>query len=246
MTFAQDLYYDKSGTDPNKTADWEVAKKQGFKLVDDYLETFSGLHKWLEDTKKFAYKHGYVETLFGRQRRLPDLKSKTQTLKSNAERQSINAPIQGTGSDFTLLSVIKINHWLKENNMKSVMVATVHDSIVFDIFIPELPTVSAAVKHIMEHVHEPYIDTQIPVTIDLELGVNYGATFEVALEECQSITNVDAFQDWIHQSQLKKYQKEITTLCGQGWDKNQVLEFLKSHHRPIKDLSEFLSDLYSQ
>ena len=90
--------------------------------MDDYLNTFSGLDKWLKDTKKFAYKHGYVETLFGRRRRLPDLKSKVPTLKSNAERQSINAPIQGTGSDFTLLSIIQINKWLKDNHMKSMIV----------------------------------------------------------------------------------------------------------------------------
>lgn len=245
-TFAQDLYYDKSGKNPKKTSDWEKAKEQGFKLVEDYLHTFSGLDKWLKNTKKFAYKHGYVETLFGRRRRLPDLKSKVPTLKANAERQSINAPIQGTGSDFTLLSLIQINEWLKQNHMKSMIIATVHDSIVFDVYIPELSEVATKVKQIMEHVHEPYIDTEIPVRADLELGVNYGATFEVELEDCQKIATVSDFKEWHHRNALKKYQKEIKTLHDNGWDYKQLLDWMKSHHRPLKELAEFIIALYSE
>ena len=216
------------------------------KLVDDYLNTFSGLKKWLEDTKKFAYKNGYVETMFGRRRRLPDLKSKVPTLQANAERQAINAPIQGTGSDCTLLSLIHINKWLKENNMKSMIVCTVHDSIVFDIYIPELPEVASAIKRIMEHVHEPYIETIIPIRADLEMGVNYGSVFEVELEECQSISTVEDFNAWVHKNKLKKYQKEITTLKGNGWDYRQVLSYMQEHDRPIKELAEFIIQAYSE
>lgn len=245
VTFAQDLYYDKSGKNPNKTSDWDEAKKQGFKLVEDYLNAFSGLDTWLKNTKKFAYKHGYVETMFGRRRRLPDLKSKVPTLKSNAERQAINAPIQGTGSDLTLLSIIKINSWLKNNNKKSMIVATVHDSIVFDVYIPELPEVSTMVKKIMEHVHEPYIDTEIPIKADLELGVNYGSTFEVELEECQGLRTVEDFKYWNHKNKIKKYQKEITTLHGKGWDYKTLLEYLQKHNRPINELREFIIETYS-
>ena len=150
VTFAKDLYYDPSGKTPGKTSDWEKAKKMGFDIVDHFLGTFSGLAKWLDKTRKFAYKHGYVETMFGRRRRLPDLHSKVRTLKSDAERQAVNAPIQGTGSDLTMLSVIQLNRWLKDNNMKSVLVATVHDSIVFDVYIPELHLLAPKIKEIME------------------------------------------------------------------------------------------------
>lgn len=245
ITFAQDLYYDKSGKNPKKTSDWDEAKKMGMKLVDDYLNTFSGLAKWLEDTKKFAYKHGYVETMFGRRRRLPDLKSKVPTLKSNAERQAINAPIQGTGSDFTLLSIIQIQNWLQSTGKKTKIVATVHDSIVFDVYIPELSEVSKTVKNIMEHVHEPYIDTPIPIISDLELGVNYGATFDVSLDECQKIVTPSDFSEWNHGNKIKKYQKEITTLHDKGWDYNQVLEYLQKHDRPAKELVDFIVETYS-
>lgn len=246
VTFAKDLYYDKSGKNPKKTDDWDKAKAEGMKLVDDYLNTFSGLHKWLEDTKRFAMKNGYVETMFGRRRRLPDLKSKVPTLRANAERQSINAPIQGTGSDFTLLSLIQIQKWLKENHMKSVMIATVHDSIVFDVYIPELHLVAPKVKEIMEHVHEPYIDTPIPIISDLELGANYGATFDVSLEETSEIKTVQDFEKWNHDKKLSKYKKEVTTFYDKGWDYNQVLDFLQKHDRPIDELASFIIETYSQ
>lgn len=246
ITFAQDLYYDKSGKNPKKTADWDEAKKLGMKLVDDYLNTFSGLARWLEDTKKFAYKNGYVETMFGRRRRLPDLKSKVPTLKSNAERQAINAPIQGTGSDFTLLSIIQIQNWLQSTGKRTKIIATVHDSIVFDVYIPELPDVSKTVKNIMEHVHEPYIDTPIPIISDLELGVNYGASFDVSVEDCQSIATAQDFAEWNHKNKLKKYQKEIINFHDKGWEYTQVLEYLQKNDRPAKELVNFIIDTYSK
>ena len=244
VTFAKDLYYDPSGKNPKKTDDWELAKAQGIKLVDDYLNTFSGLAKWLKDTKAFAYKKGYVETMFGRRRRLPDLKSKVPTLKANAERQAINAPIQGTGSDFTLLSIIQIQNWLESNNLKSKMIATVHDSIVFDIFIPELHIVSEAVKNIMEHVHEKYIKTPVPIIADLELGRNYGSTFEVDLSECKEILTVEDYKNWEHSQNLNKYKKEISNLHGQGWNVEQVIDYLVKYDRPVHELSDYLESVF--
>lgn len=246
VTFAQDLYYDKSGKDPKKTSDWEKAKAQGIKLVEDYLNTFSGLKKWLSDTKKFAYKHGYVETMFGRRRRLPELYSKVNALKSGAERQAINAPIQGTGSDFTLLSIIKIIKTMKEQHLKSVMICTVHDSLVFDVYIPELPTVAKLVKNIMEHVHEPYIDTPVPIKADIELGKNYGSVFEVDLEEVEKINTVEAFNEWEHKQKINKFKKEIKTLHGKGWDVDLVIDYLVTHDRPLKELQDYLIEVYSE
>ena len=184
--------------------------------------------------------------MFGRKRRLPDLNSKVYTLQSNAERQSINAPIQGTGSDFTLLSLIQINNWLKKNNKKSMIIATVHDSIVFDVYIPELSEVAQKVKDIMEHVHEPYIDTIIPIISDLELGENYGSSFDAPLEEVKAIKSSKDFKEWVHDKKLKKYQKEISTLHDKGWDYKQVLGFLQEHDRPIEELTSFIVETYSE
>ena len=235
-TFAKDLFFDPSGKVAGKTSDWEKAKQEGFAIVDHFLGTFSGLRDWLEKTKKFALKHGYVETMFGRRRRLPDLKSKLPALKASAERQAINAPIQGTGSDLTLLSLIQINNFFKQNGLKSMMIATVHDSIVFDVYIPELPLVSRTVKQIMESVHKPYIDTNVPILAELELGNNYGNTIEIDLESCIQIGTSEIFMSWLHKQELKKYQKEIEYLKKINWTQDQILQYLERYHRPISEL----------
>lgn len=244
ITFAKELYYDPSGTVPGKTDDWDEAKREGFDLVEHFLGTFDGLGRWLERTKKFAYKHGYVETMFGRRRRLPDLHSRVSGLKSNAERQAINAPIQGTGSDLTMLSVIQINNWLKKNRLRSLIVATVHDSIVLDVYLPELSVVGPMVKRIMEHVHEPYIDTEVPILAELEMGINYGATFEVAAEDCQKMTTISDFNCWVHDQSLVKYRKEIDFFKKHNWNKQQVLQYLEQYHRPIRELVNYLEQTF--
>lgn len=244
-SFAKDLYYDPTGKDPNKTKDWEKAKREGFQLIDHFLGTFTGLRNWLEKTKQFANKHGYVETMFGRRRRLPDLKSKISSLKSDAERQAINAPIQGTGSDLTLLSLIHINDWLAKNRMKSLIVATVHDSIVFDVYLPELPELAVEIKQIMEHVHEPYFDTTVPILTDLEIGSNYGSTYEISLEDCMNISNYQKAYEWIHSRDLKKYRKEIEFFHKNGWDYKDVIGYLHQYKRPLKELYEALVEVYS-
>ena len=79
----------------------------------------------------------------------------------------------------------------------------------------------------MEHVHEPYIDTPVPIVSDLELGGSYGSTFDVSLEDCEQLGTFKAFHDWEHKSKLKKYQKEISSLHDKGWDYKAVLGYLK-------------------
>ena len=130
--------------------------------------------------------------------------------------------------------------------MKSKMIATVHDSIVFDVYIPELAIVAATVKDIMEHVHEPYIKTNIPIISELELGVNYGSTFDVDVEDCKQILTVKDFQKWNHDNKIHKFQKEVTELHKMGWDYKQVLEYLQKYGRPVKELFNFIVEEYSQ
>ena len=233
VTFARDLYYDPKGQIEGRTADWNEAKRQGFEIVDHFLGTFKGIKRWLEKTKEFAYDNGYVETMFGRRRRLPNLKSKIPDIRADAERQAINAPIQGTGSDFTMLSLIKISEYLKQANLRSQIIATVHDSIVFDVYLPELPTVAKAVKDIMESVHKPYINTVIPIVAELELGKNYGATFEIELDKVVNISTQTDFNAWKEEQYRTKYKKEIDFFIKQGWSIPNIQSWLLSNNRPI-------------
>lgn len=238
VTFAKDLYYDPKGKVPGKFKDWEKAKAEGFKLVDHFLGTFTGLRDWIENTKEFAREKGYVETMFGRRRRLPDIRSKLSSMRAEAERQAINAPIQGTGSDLTMLSVIQLVQWLKSNNMKSKIIATVHDSIVFDVYIPELHILAPMVKQIMESVHKPYIKTIVPIRADLELGKNYGATFEVELEEVVKISTYGDFVNWNDEQKFHKYIKEVEYLQKAGKKFRDIQAFCLSHGRPWDKILE--------
>ena len=245
VSFAKELYYDPSGTDPNKFSDWEKAKREGFKLVDHFLGTFTGLNNWLKRTKQFARKTGYVETMFGRRRRLPDLKSSVSRLKAEAERQAINAPIQGTGSDLTLLSLVHINNWLKQNNMKSLIIATVHDSIVFDVYLPEMPILAPQIKKIMESVHQPYINTRIPILIDLELGKDYGSSYEVDVDSCLDIYDETSFKEWVKQKNLSTYKKEVDYLKNKlNYDATEIFRYLLSHNRMNKNNPKVYNALY--
>lgn len=244
FSLARDLFYDPKGEIPGRTADWEEAKQKGIALVDKYMGTFTGLKAWIDNDKRFAYEHGYSCTMFGRRRRLPNLKSRVDALRANAERQAVNAPIQGTGSDLTMLSLISINQQLKDAGMKSMLVATVHDSLVMDVYIPEIPRVVELVKSTMSHVHEKYIDTPVPIDADVELGASYGEVYGISPEVAQTLGTPEAYREWLHSQRLKKYTKEMGMLHDKGWTKQQVIDYLQQYHRPEAELRESLEALY--
>lgn len=221
------------------------ATELGFKIVEDYLNAYPELSNWLDNTKKFAIENGYVETMFGRRRRLPDLYSSVPTLKENALRQAINAPIQGTGSDMTLRSIIEIQNYIFSNGLRSRMAGTVHDSIVFDVYIPEFNTLIPMAKHIMEHVHEPYIKTEVPLLSEIEAGDSYGGVFEISPEETESISNASDWYEWLHEQKINKYHKEITFFHDkEQFDKDATIAWMVKNNRPVKELQAFLDETY--
>lgn len=239
-TFGMDLFY---GNKEGQTLDVQEARELGSKLVKDYLSAFPGLSQWIKDTVKLAKKQGYVETMFGRRRRLPDLKSSIFSLKAEAERQAVNAPIQGTGSDMTLKSIILIQDYINSHKLKSKMICTVHDSLVFDVYFPELQELFEVIKHTMEHVHEPYIDSPVPILAEAEMGETYGSIFEV--DSVKSIITWEDYQDWLHDNKLHKYVGEIKGLHKAGWDYKKALNWLTEHQRPVAELKDKFIEIYS-
>ena len=180
-----------------------------------------------------ARKNGYVETLFGRRRRLPDMKSKDRFLRSEAERQAINAPIQGTGSDLTLLSVIKSVDFLVKEEFKSTCIGTVHDSIIFDVYIPELYQVVTRVKNIMEHVHENYFDTPVPIAADVEVGPSYGEMYDV--DNLEDISNFDGFNQWVKDCRNSKKKDILDTLINKHeYTPEQIQAYCEKFHTTLE------------
>lgn len=151
-------------------------------FYDDYFKTFSTLSKHLEKTKGFARKHGYTETLFGRRRQFPEMKSPLPYVRAQAERTAINAPIQGTQSDIIKKAMVLVDEMLqKEASGEAHLLLQVHDELVYEVKSEKLEVLAGKIKHIMETIL-PLSETHgIPLTVEAKVGENWG--------EMQTFTN---------------------------------------------------------
>ncbi|AYP68635.1 DNA polymerase I [Exiguobacterium phage vB_EalM-132] len=166
------------------------------RFIKNYFKRFPKVEKWIKDIKRKAKREKKVHTLTGRTRNLATIDSVDNYTASQAERQAVNAPIQSTGSDCTLMSLILINQWLKETGKLSRICVTVHDSIVLDMPKSEAIEVSEKVMHIMENLAEyvPFYKFlgDVPIVSEMEIGYNYAECFEGSLDELKE-KGVDGF-----------------------------------------------------
>jgi len=141
---------------------------QGSKqFIDTYFERYPGIKEYMDKTKKSANLKGYVTTIFGRRRYLPDLKSKNFNVRMFAERVAINTPIQGTAADMIKIAMIKIHQELLDK--KSKMLLQVHDELVFDVHKNETEDIQRIVKEGMEKA----IKLKVPIVVDMGIGENW-------------------------------------------------------------------------
>ncbi len=123
-------------------------------LIDSYFATFPTIHKYMSDAVESARENGYVSTRMGRKRRLPDINSKNPVVRGYAERNAINAPIQGAAADIIKVAMVDIDRKLTERNLKSKMIMQVHDELNFDVVPEELPEVQKIVVESMENAYK--------------------------------------------------------------------------------------------
>ena len=138
-------------------------------LIDDYFTAFPAIRSFIDNSVAFARENGYVETLFGRRRYLPDINARNATVRALAERNAVNAPIQGTSADIIKLAMIQVAARLKEKGLKSKMVLQIHDELLFDALPSEVPELQALVKDVMEHV----MNLRVPLTVECSAGANW-------------------------------------------------------------------------
>ena len=138
-------------------------------LIEDYFTAFPAIRSFIDDSVAFARENGYVETLFGRRRYLPDISARNATVRALAERNAVNAPIQGTSADIIKLAMIQVAARLKEKGLKSKMVLQIHDELLFDAIPSEVPELQALVKDVMEHV----MSLSVPLTVECSAGANW-------------------------------------------------------------------------
>ena len=139
------------------------------KIIEDYFANFPTISSYIDKAIASAREKGYAETLFGRRRYLPDITSKNNTVRSLAERNAINAPIQGTAADIIKKAMINVSKRLETSGMQSRMVLQVHDELVFDALLSEAEELKRTVTEEMENV----IQLSIPLTVDCNYGKNW-------------------------------------------------------------------------
>ncbi len=146
-----------------------ISRAEAKELIDGYYNSFPGIGAYIERVTAEARAKGYVETIFGRRRYLPDINSKNRIVRSLAERNAVNAPIQGSSADIIKLAMIKIHRRLLQEGFRSRMVLQIHDELLFDVYEAERESLMKLVREEMESV----CTLLVPLIVDCNAGKNW-------------------------------------------------------------------------
>jgi DNA polymerase-1 len=146
-----------------------ISRKEAQTLIDDYFANFPSIKDYINRSIETARKKGYVETLFGRRKYLPDINSNNHVVRNFAERNAINMPIQGTSADIIKIAMINILRKLEEGHFKASLIIQVHDELCFDVPNTELGLVKDLVKEEMEKA----VSLDVPLKADVGFGKNW-------------------------------------------------------------------------
>ena len=147
----------------------DIPRTEAKQLIDEYFNSFPKVKEYMDKSIAMAREKTYVETMMGRKRFLADINSRNSFVRGFAERNAINAPIQGSAADIIKLAMIDIFNELQEKNYKTKMILQVHDELVFDVYKPELEEIKKLVKTKMENA----VKLSIPLTVDIGVGENW-------------------------------------------------------------------------
>ena len=143
-----------------------IARKEAAEIIEQYFTQYSGIKQYMTDTMNFARENGYVQTLMGRRRYLRDINSANATVRGFAERNAINAPIQGSAADMIKIAMIKIHKEITERRLQSKMTMQVHDELVFDVLKSEIDVMKSVIEENMRHA----IKTTVPILVEIGEG----------------------------------------------------------------------------
>ncbi|TKC02137.1 DNA polymerase I [Pedobacter cryotolerans] len=146
-----------------------IPRKEAAEIIEQYFTQYPGIKRYMSDTMNFARENGYVETIMGRRRYLRDINSANMTVRGYAERNAINAPIQGSAADLIKIAMINIHKDMKDQKLESKMTMQVHDELVFDVLKTEIEQMKAIITNRMKTA----IKTEVPIEIEIGEGVNW-------------------------------------------------------------------------
>lgn len=146
-----------------------LSRNEAKELIDTYYKTYPKLRKYINEQVDFARDNGYVQTVLGRRRYLKDINSRNAVVRGAAERNAVNAPIQGSAADIIKIAMINIHNKLISGKFKTKMLLQVHDELVFDVYKPELENIKKLVKTEMENAYK----LSVPLVVDLGVGKDW-------------------------------------------------------------------------
>ena len=152
-----------------------IARGEADAYIKKYFERFPGIRDYMEETKAYARANGYVKTIFGRRVWVSGIKSKNPTERNFAERQAINAPLQGAAADIIRRAMVRLPPSLEHAGLKARMLLQVHDELVFEAPKAEAERLCALAREVMEAAPEPAVQLSIPLTVEAKAGATWGA-----------------------------------------------------------------------
>jgi DNA polymerase-1 len=146
-----------------------ISRKEAGEIIDQYFVKFPGIKKYMDETIRFAREHEYVETIMGRRRYIRDINSANGVMRGFAERNAINAPIQGSAADMIKIAMIRVHDEFRSKQLKSKMILQVHDELIFDTHLDETETVKTIVRDCMQNA----IPMKVPIEVEMNTGANW-------------------------------------------------------------------------
>jgi DNA polymerase-1 len=146
-----------------------IPRAEAKRIIDDYFTQFPGVRNYMDEMIGFCRTHGYIKTLMGRRRHLPDITSTNNAVRAQAERIAINAPMQGSAADIIKVAMVNIHRELRTRRMESKLLLQVHDELVLDVKLAEADAVQELVRRGMEHAME----LAVPLVVDMNMGKNW-------------------------------------------------------------------------
>ncbi len=146
-----------------------IPRKEAAEIIENYFNTYPGIKQYMSDTMNFARENGYVQTIMGRRRYLRDINSANQTVRGFAERNAINAPIQGSAADMIKIAMIRIHQDIIDQKLNSKMTMQVHDELVFDVLKSETEQMRKIIQDRMQNA----IQMKVPIVVEIGEGSNW-------------------------------------------------------------------------
>ena len=159
-----------------------ISREEAAGYLAEYFKQYAGLARWVEHTKLSAERLGYTETLFGRRRYFPGLKSSLPQMRSAAERMAVNAPIQGTQSDIIKLAMVEADALIEREGWRedAALVMQVHDELVYEMNVDRAEEIARAIRDVMEQAAPVEKLSGVPIIVEIAIGPNWGTTKKIS------------------------------------------------------------------